>query len=91
MDTRKKSSTKFLNEVSKNLSHYESSFELVYVASLVVLTELQALRTFRISSEPNPFTWDEPLHPMTSLPNNDYFHQPLKLSFPKFSIDNPIG
>ncbi|XP_068661892.1 protein NRT1/ PTR FAMILY 4.5-like [Aristolochia californica] len=94
MDTRGKTNAEFRNEVNKILARHESNFDQVNIALQVVLTELQALRTFHSQntspSETNPIARDESSHQHTSHSNtiNDHSHQHLKLSFPKFNGDD---
>lgn len=97
MDTRGKSNAEFRNEVNEILLRHESSFDQVNATLQAVLTELQALRTTRNlssnSPEINPFANEESSRqqPTHSQPANHHQHHNLKLSFPKFGGDDPIG
>jgi hypothetical protein len=97
MDTRGKSNAEFRNEVNEVLLRHEPSFDQVNATLQVVLTELQALRTtHNLSSNSlkiNPFANEESSRqqPTHSQPANHHQHHNLKLSFPKFGGDDPIG
>jgi len=97
MDTRGKSNAEFRNEVNEVLLRHEPSFDQVNTILQVVLTKLQALRTtHNLSSNSlkiNPFANEESSRqqPTHSQPANYHQHHNLKLSFPKFGRDDPIG
>ncbi|XP_028065295.1 uncharacterized protein LOC114268339 [Camellia sinensis] len=95
MDTRAKSNAEFRNEVSEILARHESSFDQIHGTLQTVLTELQSMRISH-STAPidNPFAQTETSqNRLLSTTNNtpDRNHTHLKLSFPKFSGDDPTG
>lgn len=96
MATRNKSNAEFLEEVQEILARYESNFDQIHATLQTILTELQSLHVQHTSQEReiNPFaTTHIPSHQPTSLStsNLDRSHAQLKLPFPKFSGDDPIG
>ena len=97
MDTRGKTNAEFCNDVNKILAQHKTSFNQVNTTLQAVLTKFQAFRTSRSQNtsppETNPFAHDESSHPHTSRSNTIHYHphQHLKLSFPKFNGDDPMG
>ena len=98
MDTHDKSNAEFHNEVQKILARHESSFDHVNSMLQTVLTELQAMRTSQSSQnrhlDVNPFGHGETLSAPNANKSNyshDNTHQHLKLAFPKFNGDDPMG
>ena len=101
MDTRGKSNAEFRSEVNETLVRHETSFDQHNAALQTILTELQAIctvqRTQVTPPETNPFAQEASSHRTTTPPSITSFehphsHQPqLKLHFPKFNGEDPIG
>ncbi|KAK9183387.1 hypothetical protein WN944_026539 [Citrus x changshan-huyou] len=96
MATRNKSNAEFHEEVQEILARHESNFDQVHATLQTILIELQSLRLQHTSQEReiNPFaTAHIPSHQPTSLSTSkpDWSHTQLKLSFSKFSGDDPTG
>ncbi|KAL6313963.1 hypothetical protein AAG906_011693 [Vitis piasezkii] len=94
MDTRDKTNAEFHNDA---LARHESSFDQINAALQSVLTELQVLRVSHTIPatlpEFNPFYQGDTSHPSNTVkpytPNDP--HPYLKLHFPKFNGEDPIG
>ncbi|XP_073126480.1 uncharacterized protein [Henckelia pumila] len=85
MDTLGKTNAEFRNEVHEILGRHESNFDQVHNTLQMVLSELQALRTSHGSYTTPPDPNDSRSH------NHNTPHQQLKLTFPKFNGEDPIG
>lgn len=97
MATRNQSNAEFRNEVQEILGRHESSLDQVHATLQTVLSELQSLRASQashgIASEVNPFAPTASSHQVvkpasSNLPNH---HHHLKLTFPNFNGEDPIG
>ena len=99
MDTRGKTNVEFRNEVNETLVRHEASFDQLNAALQTILTELQAIRTTQrtqvVPPDINPFAQESSSHRTTAPPSVASFDHPhpsqLKLNFPKFSGEDPIG
>ncbi|KAA8546750.1 hypothetical protein F0562_003179 [Nyssa sinensis] len=99
MDTRGKTNAEFRNEVNEALARHESNFDQVNTTLQTVLTEIQALRSTRSSHacppEVNPMAQEGSSHHPHATPSAaGYNHSPpssLKLQFPKFNGEDPMG
>ena len=99
MDTCGKTNVEFRNEVNETLVRHESSFDQLNAALQTILTELQAIRTTQctqaVPHDINPFAQESSSHRATSPPSVASFDHPhppqLKLHFPKFNGEDPIG
>ena len=97
MDTHNKSNAEFCNDVNEALARHESNFDHINDSLHKVLTELQALRVSRpqptIQPEINPFYPGETSHTTNTntphTPSDQHHH--LKLRFPRFNGEDPIG
>lgn len=97
MDTRDKTNAEFRNDVNEALARHESNFDQINAALQSVLTELQVLRVSHTTPatppEINPFYQGDTSHPSSTMkpytPNDP--HPYLKLHFPKFNGEDPIG
>ncbi|KAA8536794.1 hypothetical protein F0562_029272 [Nyssa sinensis] len=99
MNTRGKTNAEFRNEVTEALARHESNFDQVNTTLQTVLTEIQALRSTRSSHacppEVNPMAQQGSSHHPHATPSAaGYNHSPpssLKLQFPKFNGEDPMG
>ena len=99
MDTRGKTNVEFRNEVNETLVRHEASFDQLNAALQTILTELQAIRTTQrtqvVPPDINPFAQESSSHRATGPPSVASFDHPhplqLKLHFPKFNGEDPIG
>lgn len=90
MDTWRKSNAKFRNDVNEALAQHESWFDQVPHTLQQVLMELQAMH---VSNSPHPL-----LHVVNSFApressntHSEPYWTQLKLSFPKFEGEDPLG
>jgi hypothetical protein len=99
MDTCGKTNVEFRNEVNETLVRHESSFDQLNAALLTIITELQAIRTTQhtqvVPPDINPFAQESSSYRATGPPSVASFDHPLppqlKLHFPKFNGEDPIG
>jgi len=99
MDTRGKSNVEFRNKVNETLVRHKASFDQLNAALQTILTELQAIRTTQctqaVPHDINPFAQESSSHRATGPPSVASFDHPhppqLKLHFPKFNGEDPIG
>ncbi|KAL5775656.1 hypothetical protein ACOSP7_013213 [Xanthoceras sorbifolium] len=105
MDTRSKTNAEFRTEVNEALAHHDTNFDVlnnnfsrVSEALQGVMTELQALRIAQSNSAPekeiNSFATGETFLSRPSIAttsNLDRNHMHLKLNFPTYGGDDPMG
>ena len=99
MDTRGKTNVEFCNEVNETLVRHKASFDQLNAALQTILIELQTIRTTQrtqaVPPDINPFTQESSSHRAIGpsfVASFDHPHPPqLKLYFPKFNGEDPIG
>lgn len=98
MDTRGKTNAEFRNEVNEALARHEMNFDQVNTTLQTVLTEIQALHATRNSHtcppEVNSLAHEGSSHlphAISFAANNHSLPSSLKLQFPKFSGEDPMG
>ena len=105
METRAKSNAEFRSEVQEILARHETNFEQVHATMQAVLTEVQAMRIQNSqpsskkgvnssligesSHNPDPIPQTQAITSTYRNPNRDLAD--LKLPFPKFSGEDPMG